>query len=153
MKAITTPKLMPPFHSLDGGEVAAHHAGCDRDAHEQGEGAGDHHERGGGAGAACDQQGHEGDDDRVHGEAVQRERGGEHQEGSAGSPTRWRWPVGRANLVVTRKEGSTVYYSLTGPDIAELLMVARTILSGVLAGQAELLADLRAAQTQAKPPP
>jgi len=58
----------------------------------------------------------------------------------------------RANLVVTRKEGSTVYYSLTSPDIAELLRVARTILSGVLAGQAELLADLRAAQTQAKPP-
>lgn len=55
--------------------------------------------------------------------------------------------------MVTRKEGSTVYYSLTGPDIAELLMVAHTILSGVLAGQAELLADLRAAQTQAKPPP
>ncbi|MFE9601109.1 ArsR/SmtB family transcription factor [Streptomyces hokutonensis] len=58
----------------------------------------------------------------------------------------------RANLVVTRKEGSTVYYSLTSPDIAELLRVARTILSGVLAGQAELLADLRAAQTQGKPP-
>jgi ArsR family transcriptional regulator len=58
----------------------------------------------------------------------------------------------RANLVVTRKEGSTVYYSLTSPYIAELLRVARTILSGVLAGQAELLADLRAAQTQAKPP-
>ncbi|MDX3525839.1 metalloregulator ArsR/SmtB family transcription factor [Streptomyces sp. ID05-39B] len=58
----------------------------------------------------------------------------------------------RANLVVTRKEGSTVYYSLTSPYIAELLRVARTILSGVLAGQAELLADLRAAQTQARPP-
>ncbi|MEV0479720.1 metalloregulator ArsR/SmtB family transcription factor [Streptomyces sp. NPDC050508] len=58
----------------------------------------------------------------------------------------------RANLVVTRKEGSTVYYSLTSPDIAELLRVARTILSGVLAGQAELLADLQAAQAQAKPP-
>ncbi|WP_262056995.1 ArsR/SmtB family transcription factor [Streptomyces sp. STR69] len=58
----------------------------------------------------------------------------------------------RANLVVTRKEGSTVYYSLTSPEIAELLRVARSILSGVLAGQAELLADLQAAQTQARPP-
>ena len=58
----------------------------------------------------------------------------------------------RANLVVTRKEGSTMYYSLVSPQIAELLRVARTILSGVLAGQAELLADLRAAQTPAKPP-
>ncbi|MFM9441371.1 ArsR/SmtB family transcription factor [Streptomyces acidiscabies] len=50
----------------------------------------------------------------------------------------------RANLVVTRKEGSTVHYSLTDPRIAELLRVARAILSGVLAGQAELLADLQA---------
>ncbi|WP_030327173.1 ArsR/SmtB family transcription factor [Streptomyces sp. NRRL B-3229] len=58
----------------------------------------------------------------------------------------------RANLVVTRKEGSTVYYSLTSPNIAELLRVARTILSGVLAGQAELLADLQAAQAEVKPP-
>ncbi|MER7378757.1 ArsR/SmtB family transcription factor [Streptomyces lanatus] len=58
----------------------------------------------------------------------------------------------RANLVVTRKEGSTVYYSLTSPQVAELLQVARTILSGVLAGQAELLADLRSAQGEAEPP-
>lgn len=50
----------------------------------------------------------------------------------------------RANLVVTRKEGSTVYYSLTSPRVADLLQVARGILSGVLAGQAELLADLQA---------
>ncbi|MFI1561804.1 ArsR/SmtB family transcription factor [Streptomyces sp. NPDC020490] len=52
----------------------------------------------------------------------------------------------RANLVRTRKEGSTVYYSLTSPKVAELLGVARTILSGVLADQAELLADLRSTQ-------
>ncbi|MFD9813491.1 ArsR/SmtB family transcription factor [Streptomyces sp. NPDC059080] len=50
----------------------------------------------------------------------------------------------RANLVTTRKEGSTVHYSLANPQVAELLRVARTILTGVLAGQAELLADLRA---------
>lgn len=58
----------------------------------------------------------------------------------------------RANLVVTRKEGSTVYYSLTSPHVAELLRVARTILSGVLAGQAELLADLRASSGEVHPP-
>ncbi|WP_371582154.1 ArsR/SmtB family transcription factor [Streptomyces sp. NBC_01314] len=58
----------------------------------------------------------------------------------------------RASLVVTRKEGSAVYYSLTSPHVAELLRVARTILSGVLAGQAELLADLRTAQAEAEPP-
>ncbi|MBB1243307.1 helix-turn-helix transcriptional regulator, partial [Streptomyces durbertensis] len=34
----------------------------------------------------------------------------------------------RANLVATRKEGSNVYYSLTSPQVAELLRVARGIL-------------------------
>jgi ArsR family transcriptional regulator len=50
----------------------------------------------------------------------------------------------RAGLVVARKEGSSVRYSLTSPHVAELLAVARRILTEVLAGQAELLADLRA---------
>ncbi len=50
----------------------------------------------------------------------------------------------RAGLVVTRKEGSTVYYSLTSPRVAELLAVARGILTEVLSGQMGLLADLRA---------
>lgn len=54
----------------------------------------------------------------------------------------------RAGLVVTRKKGSTVCYSLTSPHVAELLSVARTILTKVLSGQAELLADL----TQSSPP-
>jgi DNA-binding transcriptional ArsR family regulator len=49
-----------------------------------------------------------------------------------------------ANLVTSRKEGSTVYYSLTSPHVAELLAVARLILTGVLSGQADLLQDLRA---------
>ncbi|KUL34505.1 ArsR/SmtB family transcription factor [Actinoplanes awajinensis] len=50
----------------------------------------------------------------------------------------------RANLVTTRKEGSTVYYTLTSPHVADLLAVARLILSGVLTGQADLLRDLHA---------
>jgi DNA-binding transcriptional ArsR family regulator len=49
----------------------------------------------------------------------------------------------RAGLVVTRKEGSSVYYSLASPEIAELLAVARVILTEVIAGQLGLLADLR----------
>jgi len=49
----------------------------------------------------------------------------------------------RAGLVTSRKEGSAVYYSLTSPQVAELLAVARSILTGVLSGQVELLADLR----------
>ncbi|MFF3838568.1 ArsR/SmtB family transcription factor [Streptomyces sp. NPDC001930] len=58
----------------------------------------------------------------------------------------------RANMVVARREGTAVYYALTSPQVAELLMIARTILSGVLAGQAELLADLRAAVPRAAVP-
>lgn len=50
----------------------------------------------------------------------------------------------KANLVITRREGANVYYRLTSDEVAELLRVARSILSGVLQGQAELLADLRA---------
>ncbi len=50
----------------------------------------------------------------------------------------------RSNLVVSRKEGATVYYAITSPQIAELMAVARSILTGVLTGQAELLEDLRA---------
>jgi ArsR family transcriptional regulator len=49
----------------------------------------------------------------------------------------------RAGLVVARKEGSTVHYSLTSPEVAELLAVARRILTSVLTGQVELLQDLR----------
>jgi DNA-binding transcriptional ArsR family regulator len=54
----------------------------------------------------------------------------------------------RAKLVVTRKQGSAVYYSVARPEVAALLRTAREILSGVLAGQAELLADLRGAAGQ-----
>jgi DNA-binding transcriptional ArsR family regulator len=50
----------------------------------------------------------------------------------------------RAGLVTSRKEGSSVRYSLTSPHVVELLAVARLILTGVLSGQAELLDDLRA---------
>jgi ArsR family transcriptional regulator len=50
----------------------------------------------------------------------------------------------RAGLVTSRKDGSSVHYSLTTPRVADLLTVARGILTEVLAGQVELLADLRA---------
>ncbi len=49
----------------------------------------------------------------------------------------------RAGLVATRKEGSAVHYSVTSPQVSELLTVARAILTGVLSGQIELLQDLR----------
>ncbi|MCA1186218.1 MULTISPECIES: helix-turn-helix transcriptional regulator [unclassified Saccharopolyspora] len=49
----------------------------------------------------------------------------------------------RAGLVTTSRRGSAVIYSLTSPQVAELLVVARAILTGVLSGQVELLDDLR----------
>jgi len=51
----------------------------------------------------------------------------------------------RAGLVTTRKEGSTVHYSLTSPDVAQLLAVARKILTKVISGQMEVLDDLQTA--------
>src|ERR671939_657057 len=44
----------------------------------------------------------------------------------------------RAGLVTSRKEGSAVYYTLTSPEVAQLLAVARRILTEVIAGQVEL---------------
>jgi DNA-binding transcriptional ArsR family regulator len=48
----------------------------------------------------------------------------------------------RAGLVTAKREGLSVCYTLTSPRVAELLAVARAILTGVVAGQAELLEDL-----------
>lgn len=50
----------------------------------------------------------------------------------------------RLNLVATRREGSAVYYALVSPQVAELLAVARRILTEVISSQVELLEDLRA---------
>ena len=43
-------------------------------------------------------------------------------------------------------------YALTSPRVAELLTVARAILTGVVAGQAELLEDLPAVIGEATGP-
>ncbi|MGQ4599706.1 metalloregulator ArsR/SmtB family transcription factor [Nocardia sp. R6R-6] len=45
----------------------------------------------------------------------------------------------RAGLVTARREGLSVIYELTSPEVAELLATARAILTGVVAGQAEAL--------------
>jgi ArsR family transcriptional regulator len=51
----------------------------------------------------------------------------------------------RAGVVVARKEGNTVIYSIASPAIAELLMVARKVLTTVLSDQIAALEDLLAA--------
>jgi len=50
----------------------------------------------------------------------------------------------RAGLVSARREASTVWYTLANRQVAELLAVARRILTTLLAGQVELLSDLQA---------
>lgn len=50
----------------------------------------------------------------------------------------------RSGVVTSRREASTVYYSLTSTEVAELLAVARKLLTSVLSGQEGLLVDLRA---------
>jgi len=45
----------------------------------------------------------------------------------------------RAGLVVAHRQGLTVTYALTTAQVADLLTVARAILTGVVAGQAEVL--------------
>lgn len=52
----------------------------------------------------------------------------------------------RSGIVTSRREASTVVYELVGGDVAELLAAARRILSVLLAGQSELLEQLREAE-------
>ncbi|KPI31891.1 MULTISPECIES: helix-turn-helix transcriptional regulator [unclassified Streptomyces] len=49
----------------------------------------------------------------------------------------------RSGIVVSTRDGATVNYALAGGDVAELLRAARRILTELLAGQSELLAELR----------
>ncbi|MGI5201374.1 ArsR/SmtB family transcription factor [Spirillospora sp. CA-108201] len=50
----------------------------------------------------------------------------------------------RAQIVTARREGSTVMYELAGADVSELMRAARRILTDLLTGQGELLAELKA---------
>ncbi|MGW6357269.1 ArsR/SmtB family transcription factor [Streptomyces sp. NPDC055092] len=52
----------------------------------------------------------------------------------------------RSGIVTSKREGSTVVYALAGGDVADLLRAARRILTEMLAGQNELLAELREAE-------
>lgn len=55
----------------------------------------------------------------------------------------------RAGVVVARKHGNSVIYSMASPDMAELLAVARTVLTGVLNDQMSVLKDLKASSQAA----
>ena len=49
----------------------------------------------------------------------------------------------RAGLVVQRRAGSEVVYTIRVPEVRDLLLAARTILLGLIADQDELKAQLR----------
>jgi len=49
----------------------------------------------------------------------------------------------RAGMVTSEREGSTVTYRLSTPEVAELMAAARALLTRVLTNQETLLADLR----------
>ncbi|MFD9793575.1 ArsR/SmtB family transcription factor [Streptomyces sp. NPDC059070] len=51
----------------------------------------------------------------------------------------------RSGIVVSVREGATVSYALAGGDVADLLRAARRILTELLVGQSQLLAELRQA--------
>lgn len=51
----------------------------------------------------------------------------------------------RAGVVVTRKQGNAVIYSMASAHMAELMAIARQVLTGLLTDQADLLKDLQAA--------
>lgn len=50
----------------------------------------------------------------------------------------------RAGVVAATKQGNLVIYTLSTPDVAALLTIARKVLSDLLSDQAGLLEDLRA---------
>jgi ArsR family transcriptional regulator len=56
----------------------------------------------------------------------------------------------RSGIVTSSREGSTVVYQLAGGDVADLMRAARRILTELLAGQNELLEELREAEVGAR---
>jgi ArsR family transcriptional regulator len=49
----------------------------------------------------------------------------------------------RYGIVTATRDGSTVVYALAGSDVSDLMLAARRILTEMLAGQSELLAELQ----------
>jgi DNA-binding transcriptional ArsR family regulator len=48
----------------------------------------------------------------------------------------------RTSLVVSRREGAEVVYAVSVPEVRDLLVTARRILSGIIAAQGELGSEL-----------
>ncbi|GAA1369973.1 ArsR/SmtB family transcription factor [Catellatospora chokoriensis] len=49
----------------------------------------------------------------------------------------------RAGIVVSYRDGASVMYTMAGPDVADVMAAARRFLTEMIAGQVELLDELR----------
>ncbi|MFD9908789.1 ArsR/SmtB family transcription factor [Streptomyces sp. NPDC059063] len=56
----------------------------------------------------------------------------------------------RSGIVTSQRDGATVVYALAGGDVADLMRAARRILTEMLAGRNELLAELRETEAGAR---
>jgi ArsR family transcriptional regulator len=56
----------------------------------------------------------------------------------------------RSGIVTATRDGDTVVYALAGGDVADLMRAARKILTELLAGQQDLLEELREADREAE---
>ena len=56
----------------------------------------------------------------------------------------------RSGIVTSTREGQAVVYEMAGGDVADLLAAARRILTEMLAGRGDLLAELREAEVAAR---
>ncbi|MCF2534929.1 metalloregulator ArsR/SmtB family transcription factor [Streptomyces sp. FB2] len=56
----------------------------------------------------------------------------------------------RSGIVTSTRQGSTVVYEPAGGDVADLMRAARRILTDMLAGRGELLAELKEAEVVAR---
>jgi DNA-binding transcriptional ArsR family regulator len=57
----------------------------------------------------------------------------------------------RTGMVEARKRGNSVIYSMASEDMAELLLLARKVLTGLLTDQMDLLKELQASSTAPVP--
>ena len=54
----------------------------------------------------------------------------------------------RTGMVLARKHGNNVIYSIASKDMSELLLLARKVLTGLLTDQMDLLKDLQASSDE-----
>lgn len=57
----------------------------------------------------------------------------------------------RTGMVVARKRGNNVIYSIASEDMADLLLLARKVLTGLLTDQMDLLKDLQSSSRVEEP--